>query len=105
MSSYCPASGLTPQIPSALMGLNVVARRRGVEGLDQSLYRSTQSVCGDTADRLAPHQPAILRAARVLHERSHIAQLRRIGGAGLPFAESVCERCGMSQEVVLAETT
>jgi hypothetical protein len=78
------------------MGLNAVARLRGVEGPGQSPYRSTQSVCGDTADRLAPHEPAILRAARVLCERSRIAELRRVGRAGLPFAESVCGRCGIA---------
>ena len=36
------------------MGAKVVARLRGVQGPGQSPYRSTQPVCGDTADRLAP---------------------------------------------------
>ena len=74
------------------------ARRRGPPGRSPS--RSIRSVGGDTADRLAPHQSAISRAARVRHERSHVAQLRRIGRAGLPFAESACGRCGMSQQAV-----
>jgi hypothetical protein len=29
-----------------------------------------------------------------------IPQLRRIGRAGLPFADSACGRCGMSQQAV-----
>jgi len=90
---------LTPYTrETLLMSLNVVARRRGAEGpRSGTVSFDTQSECGDTADRIAPHQPAIRRAARVLHERSHIGWLRRIDRVGLPLAESVCRRCGIGQ--------
>jgi hypothetical protein len=59
----------------------------------RSPYRSTQSVCGDTGDRVAPHQSRSFALSVFSTNALKIAQLRRIGRTGLPFAEA---RCGMS---------
>ncbi len=76
------------------MGAKVVAWPRGVPGPGQSSYRSTQPVCGDTADRLAPSslQVFVLPAfsANALTSPSYVEpagpacrlQSRSVGDAG-----------------------